>query len=237
MAFLTNHYILSLEGGVLDAPAPATNFTIQAQVTGPGALTQIGNSLLTLTCTSNNYGGGTLISAGTLQAASSGSLPGNVSVGTNGVLKLSASQAMSSSADLTLAGSPAAGAVKLNFSGTQTIHALYLGAALQAAGTHGGIGSGATHQSAVFSGSGLLNATFGWTDPSLAITNHGNGSFTLRCAGTLGRGYSVRVSTNPAAEVSTWTVLATNVFGNSATTYTDHAATNYWSRYYLISIP
>ncbi len=236
-AFLTNHYILSLEGGTLDAPTPATNFIIQAQITGSGALTKTGNSLLTLTCTSNNYTGGSAINAGTLEGAAAGSLPGNVTVGAGGVLKLSAASALASSASLTLAASPGAGTVKLNFSGSQTIHALYFGSALQRAGTQGGIGSGAKHESAVFSGAGLLNMTFGWTDPSLSIANNGNGTYTLQCIGTAGAGYSVRASTNAAAPVSAWKVLATNVFGGSPTDYIDLAATNHPSRYYLISLP
>jgi chitinase len=237
MAFLTNHYILSLEGGTLDAPTPATNFIIQAWVTGPGALIKTGNSLLTLTCTSNNYSGGTIVSAGTLQGAAAGSLAANVSVGSSGMLELSHASAMASSASLTLTASPGAGTANLNFSGSQTIHALYFGSALQRAGTHGGIGSGAKYESAVFTGPGLLNVTFGWTDPSLIIANNGEGNYALQCLGTAGVGYSVRASTNAAAPVSAWTVIATNIFGSSPSNYIDLAATNYPTRYYRISIP
>jgi autotransporter-associated beta strand protein len=237
MVFLTNHYILSLEGGTLDAPSPSTNFTIQAQINGPGNLTKTGNSLLTLSCTSNSYAGATIVSAGTLQAAVAGSLPGNVTIGSAGALRLGSASAMAASADLTLPAAPGAGAVGLFFSGTQTIHALYFGSTLQPAGTHGGAGSGAKFTSTAFSGSGLLNATSGTSDILVAITNNADRTYTIGCRGTPGVGYSVRVSTNPTAAVRTWLVLVTNVFGSSPTNYIDLTATNYPNRYYLISIP
>jgi chitinase len=64
-----------------------------------------------------------------------------------------------------------------------------------------------------------------------------DGSLKLTFSGFPGAGYSVRASTNAAAPASTWTVLATNVFGASPATYIDYAATNYPCRYYLISMP
>src|SRR5258706_5447576 len=66
---------------------------------------------------------------------------------------------MASGATLALAASPGAGAVNLNFSGTQTISALYFGTTQKAAGTWAA--SGATHNNAAFSGSGILNVTTG----------------------------------------------------------------------------
>ena len=266
MAFLTNYYILSLEGGTLDSQTPSTNFIIQAQITGSGALTKSGNGVLTLTSSANNYtgdtvinagtlrlgtatsipsspgkgnvsiagsavldlagfsqtiigltgsgvvtnstgaatytltvtnalassfsgtikgtgtgtialtktGAGTLtlsgvntytglttISAGTLEGAAAGSIPTNVTVGASGALKLSATAAMSASANLTLAASPAANTVNLNFTGTQTINALYFSTPQKAAGTWGAVGSGATHQHAAFTGTGILSVSSG----------------------------------------------------------------------------
>jgi len=65
---------------------------------------------------------------------------------------------MSASADLTLDASPAAGTVDLNFSGTQTINALYFGATAKAQGTWGAIGSSAAHQDAAFTGTVSVTA-------------------------------------------------------------------------------
>ena len=64
-----------------------------------------------------------------------------------------------------------------------------------------------------------------------------DGSFRLTFGGRAGFGYSVRASTNLVGPVSTWRILATNVFGSNPTNYIDLAATNYPNRYYLISIP
>ena len=64
-----------------------------------------------------------------------------------------------------------------------------------------------------------------------------DGSFKFTFSGLAGVGYSVRAGTNLAAPATTWTILSTNVFGNSPTNYIDLAATNYPNRYYLISIP
>ena len=65
----------------------------------------------------------------------------------------------------------------------------------------------------------------------------GDGNFKLSFSGMAGVGYSVRAATNLAAPATTWTILATNVFGSSPTNYIDLIATNYPHRYYLISIP
>src|ERR1035437_7963100 len=90
---------------------------------GTLAKTGLGTMLLNI---ANTYSGGTTISAGILEGGVAGSLPGNVTKNA-GTLKLDAATALTSSATLALASSPAAGAVNLNFSGTQTINALCFG--------------------------------------------------------------------------------------------------------------
>ncbi len=65
-----------------------------------------------------------------------------------------------------------------------------------------------------------------------------NGAFRLTFSGSPGAGYSIRASTNLAlTPVTSWPVLATNVFGASPVVYDDLAATNYPHRFYLISVP
>ena len=121
----------------------------------------------------NTYAGGTTISAGTLEGGVSGSIPGNVT-NSAGTLKLDTASTLASSATLALAGSPGAGAVNLNFSGTQTVSALYFGTTRKAAGTYAV--SGASHNNAAFSGSGILNVTTGPSSTSITGVSRTSGS-------------------------------------------------------------
>ena len=105
---------------------------------GKIALIKTSTGVLTLSGI-NGYTGGTTINGGTLEV--SGSIIGNVT--DTAVLKLDNNTALASGATLILAASPAAGAVNLNFTGTQTVNALYYGAAPASSGTWGGTGSGA----------------------------------------------------------------------------------------------
>lgn len=49
----------------------------------------------------------------------------------------------------------------LNFAATDTIHSLFIDNVLQSSGVWGAVGSGAAHESALITGTGLLNATVG----------------------------------------------------------------------------
>ena len=60
----TRPIVLGASGGTF-APNAGTTFTLASQVDGPGALTQAGPGT-TLLAADNSYGGGTMISAGTL---------------------------------------------------------------------------------------------------------------------------------------------------------------------------
>jgi autotransporter-associated beta strand protein len=144
--------------GALTVLQTNLNTTFAGLIAGAGgSLTKAGSATLTLSG-ANTYTGPTTINAGTLEGGVSGSIPGNVTVN-SGTLELDDPAAMASGATLTLASSPAAGAVNLNFSGTQTINALYFGTTRKAAGTWAA--SGATHNNAAFTGSGILNVTTG----------------------------------------------------------------------------
>jgi autotransporter-associated beta strand protein len=110
----------------------------------------------------NLYTGGTTVSGGTLEIGASGSVKGNVTI-TGSVLKLDNASALQSTATLTLPASPSAGTVDLNFSGTQTINALYFDGAQQDQGTWGGASSTADHKNAAFNSTstGILLVTTG----------------------------------------------------------------------------
>ena len=137
-----------------------------------GALSKTGLGTMRLGVV-NSYSGGTTISDGTLEGGVSGSVPGNVT-NNSGTLKLDNASALASGATLTLASSPGAGAVNLNFAGTQTINALYFGTTQQPAGTWAA--SGATHNNAAFSGSGILNVTTGPAATSITAVTRTSGS-------------------------------------------------------------
>ena len=87
----------------------------------------------------NTYTGGTTITGGTLEV--SGKIAGNVT-NTAGVPRLDNTTTLATTAIVSLAASPAAGAVNLNYTGSQTVKALYFGGVQQAIGTWGGTGSG-----------------------------------------------------------------------------------------------
>lgn len=138
--------------------AAVANTVYSGSIDGQGALT-IANAFTLALNGVNSYSGGTNVNAGTLEVG--GSIKGNVTVAGSAFLKLNNSSALDSGATVNLAASPAAGTVKLDFSGTQTIKSLNFGAADKAQGTWGAIGSGADHENAAFTGTGKLLVTFG----------------------------------------------------------------------------
>ena len=217
---------LKLSGALTILQTNSTTF--DGLITGSGgSLTLSSSSTGTLTLTkANSYTGNTAINGGTLEGSASGAIPGNVT-NTAGVLKLSNASAMSSGATLTLAGSPAAGAVNLNFSGTQTINALCFGTSQQGSGTWGALGSGANHENAAFTGSGSLTVTTGGIIYSQinavqSLANNGDGTFTLQMLGTPGAIYYVAASGNVTNAMAAWTPLpgSTNTAPSPSGTWT-----------------
>jgi trimeric autotransporter adhesin len=137
--------------------------TYSAVISGGGSLIKTNTSTLSTLALSgvNTYTGGTYVVRGTLEVGASGGLKGNVSVTNGAVFQADNASAMDSAATLNLETSPSAGTVNLNFAGAQNISALYFGATQKAAGTWGAVGSGAAHQSAAFTGTGILNVATG----------------------------------------------------------------------------
>ncbi len=64
-----------------------------------------------------------------------------------------------------------------------------------------------------------------------------DGAFEVTFAGPVGQPYTLLSSPDAALTISSWTVLAAGVFGESPTTYTDNSATNDPVRFYRISSP
>lgn len=118
----------------------------------------------------NTYQGGTTVGQGTwLKVAADGALgSGNVtlaapSTNLGGKLWLTGGATnnyIGDSADLILPATIAAGSVNLGFTGTDTVAGVSFdgGATFITSGTFGAPGSGATHENAAFTGTGLLSA-------------------------------------------------------------------------------
>ncbi|MFK7910616.1 MAG: autotransporter-associated beta strand repeat-containing protein [Akkermansiaceae bacterium] len=105
------------------------------------SLEKAGAGTLTLT-RNNSYIGNTTIDAGTLSIQ-------------NAYLADAADIYMNSAAIF-----------DLDYSGTDTVNSLFIDGASQAAGTWGAVGSGATNESALFTGNGLLEVTTFVPEPS-----------------------------------------------------------------------
>jgi autotransporter-associated beta strand protein len=111
-----------------------------------GTISDSGDDTLRLTKT----GGGTQILTGT------NSYRGNTTVN-GGTLSLgngTTNTALADTADVTV---DSGCTLNLNYTGTDTINKLFLGGVQVASGTWGSLASGATHTSALITGSGLLN--------------------------------------------------------------------------------
>jgi autotransporter-associated beta strand protein len=203
--------------GTFEIPGPISgsgplrlNATADAPY-GPPILVLSGN---------NTYSGGTFVNAATVEVRVDGGLSsGDVTVASGATLRLSGGSAntyINSAATLTLNG--ASPLVDLAFTGTpNTIKSLYFGATQQAAGTWGAIGSGANHESALFTGTGMLNVisslVYAQTNAILSVTNQGGGNFRLTFQGTPGAEYYLVASANVAAALGTWApvVGSTNI--------------------------
>jgi autotransporter-associated beta strand protein len=142
----------------------STTFSGVIQDGGPGggtggSLTKIGTGTLSLT-NSNGYTGGTLINAGTLVGGHDGALgSGNVSLTASGVtLTLQTGVTNNYIANNATISIVSGATANLNFTGSSDIVGSIIlnGVTESAPGTYGSTSSGATFQSAFFSGTGTL---------------------------------------------------------------------------------
>ncbi len=148
--------------------------TFNGALSGTGGLAKTGAGRLTLAA-ANSYSGATQIIAGMLAV----NLPtladgADVALGTGTTLHLA-------------------------FTGTDTIRRLTISGLLQATGTWGAIGSGATHETALITGPGLLN-----------VTSNGAAAFTITSpaitSGTVGQPYSGTFTQSGAFGAVTWSL-------------------------------
>ena len=164
---------LTLVGG-LNLSSTAANRTVTFAGTGNTTITGVianggtstasalalSGGTLTLTNSSNTYGGGTTISGGSLVVDAAGALgTGSVSLTASSVSLTLQSGGTNNYINDSASISIVSGAVTaLNFTGTpDTVSGITLGGVAQTtAGTYGGIGTGADFESAFFSGSGEL---------------------------------------------------------------------------------
>jgi hypothetical protein len=131
-------------------------------------------------------------------------------------------------------------AAKLTVGGVITEASGGLSLTKYGAGTWGAIGSGATHQSAFFTGTGMLNITTGsiviptQTAAILAITNIGSGKFDLTLQGTPGAEYQVVASGVVTAAMSTWTPVIGSTFAPDLSGQWTSTVTNTAPQFYRL---
>ncbi|HEX3601921.1 MAG TPA: autotransporter-associated beta strand repeat-containing protein [Lacipirellulaceae bacterium] len=141
---------------VISVDAGGTTGTLDGMLSGPGGLTKQGAGTLILSNASDSYSGDTKVLAG-----------GPLSI-TNPFL--------ADGRDVSLV----TGSIfDLNFSATDTIRSFYIDGVGQATGTWGAVGSIAAHQSALITGTGLLNVT---TLPPMGVPGDYNGNGVVDAA-------------------------------------------------------
>jgi hypothetical protein len=132
--------------------------TFSGIIQGGGSLAKIGTGTISLANT-NTYSGGTLVSAGTLQASADGALgSGNIGLTASGViLKLQGGATNNYIADTASLSVVSGSTVDLNFSGSaEIVDSLIVNGVAQAPGLYGGAASGAPNQLPEFAGTGKI---------------------------------------------------------------------------------
>ena len=213
---------LGTGGGMIRSYAGNTDagtFEIPSPISGSGPLVLGSTSdvgAIFVLSGNNTYSGGTTINAGTTEVRKDGGLgSGNVTVGNGAILRLTSGTAntyINSAATLSLNG--AAPSVDLAFTGApNAISALYIGGIRMAAGTWGAVGSGATHEHAFFTGTGMLSV-LGSSEPlpvtEMTIGPVSAGNCTINYSGGTGSQFVLLGSPDVAAPLSTWARVATN---------------------------
>jgi fibronectin-binding autotransporter adhesin len=191
---------VQLGSGTLTLGVASVNTAFAGVISGTGSLTLAStftSSTLALSG-ANTYTGGTTINAGTLNVT--GSIVGNVTVN-GGTLELGNTTSLAPTATVTLAGSAA---VDLNFSGTQTIGALFINGFQVAPGIYG---APAYNPGGIFSGTGTINVTSGPPPVTISSTTiNVNNQLVIGWNSATGENYNVYTTTNLAPPV-TWTLV------------------------------
>jgi Concanavalin A-like lectin/glucanases superfamily/Immunoglobulin domain len=140
----------------------ATKMIIGGHIYGSsGNILKDGPGTLVINSTDTNNNVTSTVTNGTLEVGASGQLAGSIVVSNAGsalpVLQLDTVTSLNPNANLFLVSSLASGSVNLNFSGTNTIYALFIDGVSQPAGTYGSSSSTAANQNGIFAGSGVLS--------------------------------------------------------------------------------
>ncbi len=197
----TEGITLGAGGGCIDAIS-GLKFTIPSVIAGTTALTiNAGLSGLdtgeVILSGANTYGGGTTVSAGTLDINATGSVLGNVTVNA-GTFEMDNATALASTASLSVA---TGAVVNLTYSGNQNINALYVGGIQQPPGIYGT----ANNPSGVFTAANGGTVTVG-SGPPVTISAAINGANQLVITWNSLAGGNYNVYTTPSLNPpATWT--------------------------------
>jgi hypothetical protein len=165
----------------------ATKMIISGTIYGPGGnvLAEGPGTLVINGTNANNVT--TTVTNGTLEIGANGSLAGTVNVqSSGGILQLDNPTALSASATLSVTSS-LPNSVNLNFTGTNTIFALFIDGVSQVAGVWGPNGSAAPNQSSILTGIGYLNIPAApailQQPPSIAAYPDSSATFSVSVSG------------------------------------------------------
>ncbi len=160
--FFTGLNVAQIQSGGLVVDA-TNDLTIGQALSGTGGLTKSNSATLTLSG-ANTFTGPVTILSGVLSVGAANTLPAASTVNLNGGT--------------------------LDLANSATVGALQYAGVYKAAGTYGAIGSGATHENAQFTGSGILTVTGGGTSITTvtsdvqSATVGQNVTFTITVTGT-----------------------------------------------------
>jgi autotransporter-associated beta strand protein len=169
----------------------------------------VGGGTLTLNA-ANTYDGGTTVAGGTLEVGS-GSIVGAVTVN-GGTLQLDNPASLSPDAILTLASGVT---VNLNYGGTQTIYALFIGGIQQPNGVYGA----SVNPSGIFTGPGTLTV-LGASPPTISSAAiNATHQLVITWRSVPGASYNVYSTTNLSSQPINWTLETSSpILAAAATT-------------------
>jgi autotransporter-associated beta strand protein len=213
--------------------------------TGTVALNKIGSGTNTLSG-ANTYGGGTIVTTGTLVAQGDGALgSGNVTVSAGSTLQLGGGTVNSYiNAYASLLIQSGANPVNLAFTGSPDLIAglsFNGGATFQATGTWGSTSSGAANQDNThFSGTGKLLVVAAVTQPvitAVSLTAGGGGLVFSGTNGTPTVGFFVLSTTNLALPLADWIKVTNGTYGSLGSFTVTNPVNPAIPQFYILSTP